>query len=289
MKKWIKRHGEEGFLKDRRQHNKGPRRMTDEQITEMQLHIEEHPFTPLHYFAARYDACLTTIRKYLYNTGFHHRLCKKVPLTDAQRLERLNFARGYLDFDWSSVIFSGEKTFTSYGSRLTQKRFSITQDSEDTLLSGPNTASMWGWMSASGVGELVNISHGENACNYVDLLEETLLPTVRTMYPQEDVPYILYVHDNSPEHTARFVTEWFYQHPEIDVIPWPSKSQDLNPMENLWGLMVEMWDKKNERTGREIDEYCNGIWEFVRGTEICSRLVGSMRARLQEVIESNGA
>lgn len=257
----------------------------------MRRHIEQHPFTPLHYFAARYDACLKTIRKCLYSTGLHHRLCKKVPLTDTQRSERLNFARGYLDFDWTNVVFSGEKSFTSQRNRLTLKRYSVTQDSDEqsNQLIGQNTASMWGWMSAAGVGELVKISPGENAGNYVNLLEETMWPTVRTVYPQAEVSYILYVHENSPEHTARAVTDWFYQHPEIYVIPWPSKSQDLNPMENLWGLMIEMWDKKSEKTGREVEQYCNEIWEFVRGSEICSRLVGSMRARLQEVIESKGA
>ena len=56
--------------------------------------------------------------------------------------------------------------------------------------------------------ELVPISPRHNAINYVELLEESMLPTLRTVYPS-DVPIFFYVHDNCRVHTARIVSNWF--------------------------------------------------------------------------------
>lgn len=262
----------------------------------MRRYYEEHPFTRTQYFAAQYDVCLQTIRNYLHGTGLHFRhYAKKVVLTAAHKTARLNFARNYLDFDWTNTIFSDEKSFrSSQHGRLTLWRYNKTRYTEDHVvpnqLSGRITANMWGWMSVAGVGELVQISPRENAVNYVNLLEETMLPTVRTVYPREEIPVFSYVQDNCPVHTARVVSHWFDRHEgEVTLIPWPSRSPDLNPIENLWGLMIQIWNNRNERTKEAIERHCNEIWDYMRGTDICSRLVASMRDRLLDVIENNGA
>lgn len=299
VRTWIRRHAEEGILEDRRRHNHGVHRLTNQQRIDMQHHYEEHPFTPTRYFAARYDVCLQTIRNYLHGTGLHYRhYAEKVALTDAHKTARLNFARNYLDFDWTNTIFSDEKTFrSSQHGRLTLWRYNNTRYTEDHVvpnqLSGRISANMWAWMSAGGVGELVHISSRQNSPNYVNLLEESMLPTVRTVYPREEVPVFFYVQDNCRVHTARVVTGvtgWFAQHEnEVTLIPWPSRSPDLNPIENLWGLMVQMWDNRNERTKVAIEQHCNEIWDYMRETDICSHLIGSMRDRLLDVIANGGA
>lgn len=64
---------------------------------------------------------------------------------------------------------------------------------------------------------------------YVDILEEVLLPTVRAMFlPHPEK--IRLVQDNSPIHKSRVVQQWLTEHAEdIEVLYWPPRSPDLNP------------------------------------------------------------
>lgn len=297
VRTWIRRHGEEGILEDRRRYNHGVRLATDRQTLDKQRHYDEHTGTPpTRYFPTHYEVCQETIKNHLHNcTGLHIRqYAKKVALTDEQKRARLNFARDYLDFDWSNTIFTDEKSlkFSQQG-RLTLRCYNDTPLKEDPKLpkqsSGRIIANMWAWMATGIVGEMVHIPPHANTLHYVDLLEETMLPTVRTVYPHEDLPNFFYVHDNSRMHTEKVVSNWFQQHLEITLIPWPSNSPDLNPVENLWALIAHMWDNRNERTKQAVELHCNQIWDYMRGSDICSRLLSSMRSRLLDVIESNGA
>ena len=49
------------------------------------------------------------------------------------------------------------------------------------------------------------------------------------------------------------MTVWFRDHQEFTVIEWPSRSPDLNPIENLCGIMVNEWTDRNERTPDVLD------------------------------------
>ncbi|EZA46736.1 hypothetical protein X777_02224, partial [Ooceraea biroi] len=50
------------------------------------------------------------------------------------------------------------------------------------------TCGMWGSISAHGPGQLVQVSPHIDALQYVHILENVLFPSVRTIYPEEDMP-----------------------------------------------------------------------------------------------------
>lgn len=68
--------------------------------------------------ALNLDVSATTVRRRLHEAGIHHRVpATKERLTAAHRAGRLAFANQYVGHDfnfWSRVVFSDEKTFSSF-------------------------------------------------------------------------------------------------------------------------------------------------------------------------------
>ena len=90
-----------------------------------------------------------------------------------------------------------------------------------------------------------------------------------------------------PVHKCNAVTAWFRDHQEFTVIEWPSRSPDLDPIENLWGITVNEWADRNERTLDVHECHYMEVWESIRSDpELCQQLVQSMRRRMQDCIKN---
>jgi len=107
---------------------------------------------------------------------------------------------------------------------------------------------MWGWISGTTIGELVEIPTRMNSVKYIRILEDVFLPSVRAIYSAEEMPVIRLVQDNSAVHTSHETQAWFRNHPEIQLVHWPARSPDLNLIENVWAQMVRQWEPRRERT-----------------------------------------
>jgi hypothetical protein len=61
-------------------------------------------------------------------------------------------------------------------------------------------------------------------------------PSVTIVYPDAN---FIFQQDNCSIHTAHAVAAWF-QEQNINVLEWPSRSPDLNPIENMWGYIQDV-------------------------------------------------
>ena len=106
--------------------------------------------------------------------------------------------------------------------------------------------------------ELIEMSSHMNAFKYVNILD-VLFPSVRRIYIEEDIPTFRFVYDNCAVHTFHIVKEWFAQHSKIEVLDLLSKFPDFNLIENVWGVIANLWNCDHEKTKANLVAHATSI------------------------------
>ncbi|XP_011871657.1 PREDICTED: uncharacterized protein LOC105564120 [Vollenhovia emeryi] len=159
-----------------------------------------------------------------------------------------------------------------------------------THISERISCTMWGWFSSGAIGEFIDIPSTMNSEEYISIMEEVLLPSVRAIYPVEEVPIIRVVQDNSDVHTSREIQEWFQNHQEIRLIKLPDRSPDLNLMEDVWEQMIQHWEQRGENTVAALVDHAREVWEELRSLpNFFAALLDSIPDRLHNVIKHTGS
>lgn len=297
IQRWIARYNNPNFENRPLQSLPRPGRspfFNQANIDRINDYTTEHPFTSARQITEELHLQCSpqTVRNVLHKSGIHcRRLARKVYLSAEHAVARLQFAEQHLNRDQGQTIFSDEKVFSTSDDimpvlwRPNNTRYNP-QNVQPERRSGRISCGFWGQICASGPGEIVQITGRLTGEDYKDILEDVFLPSARVFFPEGQITL---VQDNSPIHTSRTVRQWFDQNPEIVCIPWPSKSPDLNPIENLWGLMVRNFnDRHNVRNRNELERNVKDVWENMRGSNYCEQLVNSMGKRLSDCIENRG-
>ncbi|GFV09315.1 uncharacterized protein TNCV_4468021 [Trichonephila clavipes] len=88
---------------------------------------------------------------------------------------------------------------------------------------------VWGCMSSHGVGILHIVSGTVKAMDYIEILQNKFLPTVRDLFGNQSWNF---QDDNAPCYRAKVVQKRLKDH-TVNRMNWPGQSSDLNPIENL--------------------------------------------------------
>lgn len=223
----------------------------------------------------------------------YHVAAKKMLLTQEKKQARLLYALNHINYDpqfWENVVFSDEKSFQSskngtihiYRPRNTryEERYINNSDRQ-----GRFSVNVWGWISYHDIGMCWEIEGRFNAVNYVNILENVMLPSVQQIYPQNN---FIFQHDYSPVHTANIVNQWFQQN-NVEQLQWVPKSPDLNPIENVWGEMVKSMLRIRFTNRQQLSEAIENNFELlVQKENYFKNLIHSMPRRLRAVIAANG-
>lgn len=212
-------------------------------------------------------------------------------LTLRQKKKRLQWCRERMSWtqrQWNSIIFSDESKFdVSVGDArrrvIRNKTEAYHKDCLKRTVKFPASIMVWGCISAKGVGQLHFIDGMVNAEKYINILEESLLPSIPKL---ADCGEYTFQQDGASSHTAKRTKSWL-QCKEIGVLDWPSNSPDLSPIENIWGIMKRNLKNEPQRTLSDLKTKLQEMWDSI-STEQCQNLLKSMPKRCKCVVKAKG-
>jgi hypothetical protein len=216
---------------------------------------------------------------------------KELPLTKVHKEQRLAFARLHISKcnDFKSVIFSDEKRFSLDGpdglcSYVEYQATSIFAPQRIKRQMGGGAVMILGAISSLGNLKIKVVNGNYTAAAYIDDLKTTFIPWCKRQFRGK--PWI-WQQDNASIHTAAIVTEYLHQN-HIVKLDWPTKSPDLNIMENIWHLMeMEIFHNRQYRSRQQL---IMAIEECARNfsARTISALYSSLPGRMLKVVEAHG-
>ncbi|POM72289.1 Putative retroelement [Phytophthora palmivora] len=148
---------------------------------------------------------------------------------------------------------------------------------------GGGSVMVWAAFSSRGKS-LVVLNGRQNSDDYVYAVSEYLILFAHLNY---GIHYI-YQQDNASIHVSK-CTKAFFAEQDVKVLDWPSKSPDLNPIENLWSIM----SRRVYSNGKQFESVLQlktalyEAWGAIPIVLLVS-LIESMPRRCIEVVDRKG-
>ncbi len=213
-------------------------------------------------------------------------------LNQRQRQKYLTWAvekKNWTVAQWSKVLFSDESkfciSFGNQGPRVWRKsREAQNPCCLKSSVKFPQSVMIWAAMSSAGVGPLCFLKSTVNAAIYQEILEHFMLPSADKLYGDAD---FIFQQDLAPAHTAKGTKSWFNDH-GVTVLDWPANSPDLNPIENLWGIIKRKMRDTRPNNADDLKATVKETWASIPPQQ-CHKLITSMPRRIEAVIKAKGA
>lgn len=227
----------------------------------------------------------------LHRSGrFKYAKRKTIPSLKPHHMEaRMTWAQKHMSWttEWTKVVFSDEKKFNLDGPDGFQYYWHDLRKEPQYFKKrnfGGGSLMLWAAFSMNGKTRLLKCDGRMNSEKYINMLEVELI-TFTDDYMDGDFTF---QQDNASIHVSRQSRAWFNEK-EIDLLEWPACSPDLNPIENLWGILARRVYANGCRYESVNELYvavCNA-WREIPQTIIDS-LINSMPKRIFDVIKLGG-
>ena len=224
------------------------------------------------------DVSSSTIKNILKKT--RHRFgnsIKKPFLTDKHREDRVNWCTLNFFINTYLIEFSDEMTIwkDKNSSRVWYK---IGNKKIDYRRPHSKKYNVWGMINSD--GEFYYCIFEENMDSY--LYENILFTNILPLHKEGNY----FQQDNNSSHKAKNIKEFFKDY-DINILPWPSNSPDLNLIENIWGLIKNKMSKIENLTN---DNFLTNLEESLKSikNETIINLYDSMQKRMDLVIINKG-
>ncbi|GFY12956.1 transposable element Tc3 transposase [Trichonephila clavipes] len=142
---------------------------------------------------------------------------------------------------------------------------------------------VWGGIGYHSRIPLVRIAGTLNSQHYIsEMLEPVVLPYLQGFATS------IFQQNNARPHVARIVQRFFFNH-QIELLPWPARSPDLSPIENMWSMVAQRLTQITlpAATPDQLWQHVAAAWSAVPQEQIQS-LFEPMPRRVAAVISNNG-
>ena len=161
-------------------------------------------------------------------------------LTARHRAARLQWAQRHFRWgrqQWARVLFSDDSRFnlSHHDGRIRVCRRRGERFADNCLIErdrfGGGSVMVWGGIMGRRKTNVIVVQGNPNAQGYINhILQPEAVP-----FLQRHGPAIL-MHDNARPHVAR-ICQQFLNRNNVNVLPWPAVSQDMNPIEHIWDYL----------------------------------------------------
>lgn len=215
----------------------------------------------------------------------------KPALRPHHKLHRLQWATSILKdrTDLANVIWTDEKRFNLDGPDFySQFWYDLRKETPRRVSRrfGGGSVMFWGAFSASGIRCIVKVDGSLNAERYKQLLQQNLVPLLPRR--RQQLQKFVFQQDNAAPHTAKSTIEFLHA-TFASVMEWPALSPDLNPIENVWGVMARDLYAGNKQyaTLPELEAAVMQSWSRI-GDNLFRTLSDSVSDRAVQVLRANG-
>jgi len=189
--------------------------------------------------------------------------------------------------EWNNILFSDEKKwnldgpdgYAYYWHDLRKEKLIFSKRQF-----GGGSVITWAGFSSRGRTPIAFTTHRINSTIYQRTLEENLVPYFINLTTENGT----FQQDNATCHVSASTRKWFDDN-NINILQHPCRSPDLNPMENLWGLLA----RDVYEGGRQFNNINNlktqilASWDRISNVFLKS-LVDSMKGRIAELLLKRG-
>ncbi|GFX23565.1 transposable element Tcb1 transposase [Trichonephila clavipes] len=190
--------------------------------------------------------------------------------------------------EWNEVVFTDESRICLLHH---DGRIRVWRHREERMLNscvmhlhtGPTPGIMvWGGIGYHSSTPLVRIAGTLNSQRYISEVLEPVVPYL------QGLATVIFQQDNARPHVARIVQRFFIN-PQIELLPWPTRSRDLSLIENMWSMVAQRLIQITPPAATP-----DQLWQRVEAAgsavpqEHIQSLFESMPRRMTAVISNNG-